>query len=422
MTGSLLRRDLLAALLWVVVVVPPSFGFWLVAGSLAGVPAEEQSTLILAALLAVGVATLAQVRLGYRMPIFEGPASTYLGAVAVLGATGGAARPAQVTGGLLAAGALVVGLGLAGADRLLRRIFTPPVLVAFLLIVVIAVVPATLERAVGHSSEHPLGTASAWIAAAVVAVVALGVQRIAALRPFSLLAALVLGTLVYFLLAGFPGAGFSSGWGAPDAFPWGAPELSLSIAVPFLIAGVLASLNTMASIDAMAGARGAPPGPGAGRRGLLTHGGAGALTACFGNVLGNVPRLDSAGVVRMIDNARPRALGIAAAAIFALAFVGPAVDLLARVPVAVSAALLAVVLGLLVDQGLRQAAGFEPRRRWLVVAPAVVPTLAWLLFGDRLSAEVRLVANPLLLGVLLAVALDRYVPRDLNHPAARTAG
>ncbi len=421
MTGSLLRRDLLAALLWVVVIVPPSFGFWLVAGSLAGVPAEDVRTLILAALLAVGITTLAQVCLGYRMPIFEGPASTYLGAVAVLGAAGGAAHPAQVTGGLLAAGVLVLVLGLAGADRPLRRLFTPPVLVAFLLIVVIAVVPATVERAIGHSAEHPLGTVAAWTAAAVVVAVALGSQRVSALRPYGLLAALLLGTLTYFLLAGFPGAGSSSGWGVPDVFPWGAPELSFSIAIPFLIAGVLASLNTMASIDAMAGAREAPPGPGAGRRALLTHGGAGAATACFGNLLGNVPRLDSAGVVRMIGNPRPRALGFAAAAIFALAFVGPAVDLLARIPVAVSAALLAVVLGLVVDQGLRQAAGFEPRRRWLVVAPAVVPTLAWLLVGDQLSAEARLVANPLLLGVLLAVALDRLVPRDLNHPAARAA-
>ncbi|HEV7564189.1 MAG TPA: solute carrier family 23 protein [Solirubrobacterales bacterium] len=403
-------RDLADAALWVAVLVPSSFGFWLVAGDLAGVPAADQRTLVLASLLAVGMATLCQVAVGYRMPVFEGPASTYLGAIAVLAASAGGADPAQATGGLLAAGALVFALGAVGADRLLSRIFTPAVLVSFLLIVVVTVVPATVERAIGRSGGHPLGALAAWASAIVVVAVALGGRWLPRLRPFSLLAALILGTGVYFAFAGLPGAAVGGGWTLPQPFPWGAPVFSFPVVLPFLIAGALASLNTIASINAMAEACGEPPPPGAARRGLASHGAIQALTSCFGNVLGNVPRLDSVGVVRMLGTVRPQALGLAAAAILVLAFVGPAVDLLAQIPIAVSAALLAVVLGMLADQGLRQLTSFDWRRRWLVVAPSVVPTFAWLLFADQLSEEAQLFANPLLIGTVLAVVLDRVVP------------
>lgn len=419
---GMLGRDLPAAALWVAVVVPPSFGFWLVAGDLAGVPAADQHTLILASLLAVGLATLCQVALGYRMPIFEGPASTYLGAMAVLSASAAGARPAEITGGLLVAGALVFAFGAIGVDRLLQRIFTPPVVAAFLVIVVVTVIPATVGHAVERSASHPWGVLAAWISAAVVVAVAVGGQTRPRLRPYSLLASLLLGTLTYFLLAGFPDSAPDSGWGMPQLFPWGAPAFSVSVVVPFLIAGALASFNTIASINAMADAQGQPPRRGAERRALVAHGGAQALTACFGNLLGNVPRLDSVGVVRMIGNPRPQALGLAALAILALAFVGPVVDLLAQIPIAVSAALLAVVLGILADQGLRQVARFDWRRRWLVFAPAVAPTFAWLPIADRLSEREQLIANPLLIGVVIAVVLDRVVPRGPVNRAREAMG
>jgi hypothetical protein len=55
--------DLRAAALWVVAIVPQAFGFWLVAGDLAGVPASRTPELVLAALLTLGAATLGQVSL-----------------------------------------------------------------------------------------------------------------------------------------------------------------------------------------------------------------------------------------------------------------------------------------------------------------------------------------------------------------------
>jgi xanthine/uracil permease len=413
-----LLRDLAAALMWFVAIVPPSFGFWIVAGDLAGVPESSRQTLILASLLCLGLATLAQVKAGHRLPVFEGPASTYLAAVAVLSVGSAAGHPEAVTGGLLAAGCLVFAFGALGAERLFRRVFTPPVVTAFMLIVTLIVVRPTLERAIGHSPAHPWGEWSAWISMAVVVLVGVGGQAIAALRSSRLLVALVAGTAVYALTAGLPPAPAGDGWATPALFPWGAPELSGSIVAPFLIAGLLASFNTIASIQVMSISLERSPPRGSDRRGLLSHGAMQAVGAALGNVLGNVARLESSAIVRMIGNPRPRALAIAAGAAIALAFVSPVVVLLARLPIPVSAALVAVVLGMMFQQSLREAAKLEPRRRWLVLAPAVAPTIVWVAVSSSLSEHAQLFANPLVIGVALAVVLDRVVAE--REPAAKT--
>jgi xanthine/uracil permease len=409
---GLARGDVVAAGLWVVLLVPPSMGFWIVAGDLAGISGSGQRQLILASLLGLGLATLAQAVAGYRLPVFEGPASTYFAAIAVLAVASTGASPEQITGGLLVAGASVFALGLLGADRALGRLFTPAVVSAFLLIVVIAVVPATLERAIGRTAGASWGSVEAWASAAVVIAAGLVVRRVPALRSYALLIALVLGTLMFWALAGMPDRAVHAGLVAPELFPWGAPEISAAALVPFLAAALLSSFNTIASVRVMGDAVGRRASGRDERSGLVVHGAAQATATCFGNLLGNVPRLDSVGAIRMIGNDRREALILASIAIIALAFMTPAVDVLALLPIAVSAALLVLVLGMLAAEGVRHTSRLHRTRRWLVVAPAVAPTVVWIAVADRLPPLAQVVANPLLVGVVLAVVLDRLCPPD----------
>jgi xanthine/uracil permease len=400
--------DLLASVLWFVVIVPPAFGFWLVAGDLAGVESEDLRTLLTASMLAVGLATLLQMTLGYRIPVYEGPAGNYLAAIAVLAVSD--PNPAEMTGGLLVAGAVVLAFGLLRADRLLGALFTPPVVQVFLFDVVILAGKPTIERALALDGHGP--QVAAVISAVIVVACAVGLQRVSRLRPYALLAALLLGTLAYFWVDGFPQPELNSAvLETPRLMPWGAPEIDLSIAAPFAIAAVLASFNTIASMRVMSTAIQEPLRPEAGRRGLLVDGGAQAANACLGNVLGHVPRLDAAGVVSLIRDKRSITLGLTAAATIVLALVGPVIDLLVLLPIPVSASLLAVILGIIVIQGLRSLAGMDARARWLVFAPAVAPAPLWLLLEGGLSESAQLLTNPLLVGVLAAIVLDRVVPR-----------
>jgi xanthine/uracil permease len=403
------RRDTVAALLWMAAVVPAAMGFWLVAGSLAGVAQSQLSTLVAASLLGLGIATLLQVAFGFRLPMYEGPAAAYLAAITVVTAEGHYSL-GEITGGLIAAGAFVALLGAIGADRLIAKAFTPLVANVFVLTVTSALIPATVERAVGATNGLP-GKGPAWAATIVVVVVALAVRRVPRLIPYSLLAALVAGTAVYVALAGAPQVAVGGGFAAPSLLPWGNPNASASVVIPFLLAGALAAFNTVASGKVVSTAHELPVEPGAQQRSFLMHGAAQAGGALFGNLVGTVSRIDSIGIAQLLGHRGRAPLLLCGVLVAALGFVTPFVHLVAALPLSVSAALLGVLLALIWVHAARGLAG-EPRSVIArVVVPAMIPTVVWVAVGSSLPPTVQLVVNPMLWGVLIAMVLERIARR-----------
>jgi xanthine/uracil permease len=405
----------MAALLWMVAVVPAAMGFWLVAGSLAGVPGSEVSTLISAALIGLGIGTLLQVAFGFRLPMYEGPAAAYLAAITVITAEGHHSL-AAITGGLIAAGLFVALMGAVGADRLIAKAFTPLVANVFVLTVTLALFPATLERAVGATGGLP-GKAPAWAATVAVVTVAIALRRFPRLIPYSLLAALIAGTGVYLALAGAPSVKLGSGVAAPALLPWGAPRGSVGVVVPFLLAGALAAFNTVASGKVVSLAHGLEVRPGAQRRSFLMHGAALLGGAMVGNVVGTVSRVDSIGIAQLLDHRGRAPLLLCGVLAGVLGFVTPFVGVAAALPLSVSAALLAVLLSLILLHAARGIAR-EPRAKVArVVAPAMIPTAVWIAVGSSLPPTVQLVANPMLWGVLIALVLERIMAPRLDVAA-----
>ena len=390
-----------------VAVVPAAMGFWLVAGSLAGVATSHVDELVVASLLAMGIATLLQVMFGFRLPMYEGPASAYLAALAVVTA-GGHHTLGEITGGLLAAGVLVGLLGVLGADRLIAKAFTPLVANVFLLTVTLTVLPPTLERAVGATHSLP-GSGPAWAATATVVVVTIALRRAVRLVPYSLFGALIAGTAVYFALAGEPNLVVRGGFAVPALLPWGQPRASVGVVVPFLIAGALAAFNIVASGRVVALAHELPIGRGAQRRAFLLHGAVQIGGATVGGLVGTVSRLDSVGIARLLDHRGRAPLVLAGGIVAGLAFVRPFVDLAAALPLSVSAAMLAMLMWLILSHAVSGIRG-EPRAsQLLVVLPSMVPAIVWVAIGSSLAPTAQLVGNPMVWGVLLAAGLERIV-------------
>jgi xanthine/uracil permease len=410
-----LQRDVVAALLWMVAVIPAAMGFWLVAGSVAGVTQAQAPRLVAASLLGLAIGTLLQVAFGFRLPMYEGPSAAYLAAITVVVAE---ARQglAAITGGLIAAGLFVALLGMLGADRLMAKAFTPVVANVFVLTVTLAVIPETLQRAVGATGGLP-GRPSAWAATIVVVLSALLLRRFPRLVPYSLLVALVAGTATYLALAGTPSIALDGGLVAPSALPWGPPRASAGVVLPFLVAGALAAFNTVASGKVVSAAHSLAIRPGAQRRSFLMHGAAQAGTALFGNLVGTVSRVDSLAIARLLDHRGRAPLLLCGAVVGALAFVSPFVHLVAAVPLSVSAALLAVLLVLILVHAAAALARESRVVMGFVVLPALIPSFAWIAVGSSLAPTAQLLINPMLWGVLLAVVLERIV-----SPRTRLAG
>ena len=277
--------------------------------------------------------------------MYEGPAAAYLAAITVVTAEGQHSL-AAITGGLIAAGVFVALLGAVGADRVIAKAFTPLVANVFVLTVTSALIPATVERAIGATGGLP-GKAPAWAATIVVFTVAIALRRVPRLIPYSLLAALVAGTGVYVALAGAPPVKLGAGVAAPALLPWGTPRATIGVVIPFLLAGGLAAFNTVASGKVVSIAHGLPARPGAQRRSFLMHGAAQVGGATFGNVVGTVSRIDSIPIAQLLDHRGRAPLLLCGILVGALAFITPFVGVAAALPLSVSAALLAVLLSLI---------------------------------------------------------------------------
>jgi len=403
--------DLRNAVLWVLAIVPSAFGFWLVAGDVVGVPPGRRAEFLLAALLTLGLATIAQVALGYRLALYEGPAAGYLAAVIVV--AGGGHGLAEITGGMLVAGATVIALGLLGFDRLLLRIFTPLTGMVFVLVVTVAVMPTTLERAVAAGGAHPLGTAAGWITATATLATGIALGRRRGLRPYALLGALLVGAGVSVIVDGVPHADLSGGLAAPPLLPWGAPQFSLAVAIPFVIGAAIVAFNTVAAIEIASDATGRPRAHRATARGLVVHGGAQMTGAALGNVLGTVGRLDSLPIAGLLGTYRRAPLALAALLVLGLAFIQPFLALVAALPLSVSASLLAFMLGTMIVTTARRLWPLGPAAR-TVAAAALVPAVAWAPLQGSLSATVQLVANPMLWGVAIGLVLEWWFARRRN--------
>jgi hypothetical protein len=157
-----------------------------------------------------------------------------------------------------------------------------------------------------------------------------------------------------------------------------------------------------------------PIGRGAQRRSFVMHGAAQAAGAMFGNLVGTVSRVDSVPIARLLSHRGLSPLVICSILVGGLAFVRPFVRLAAAIPLSVSAALLAVLLLLILAHAARAVARESPLVVALVVVPALIPSVTWIVIGSSLGPTAQLLANPMLWGVLLALVLERVV-------AARTA-
>ena len=125
----------------------------------------------------------------------------------------------------------------------------------------------------------------------------------------------------------------------------------------------------------------------------------------LGNVLGTVGRLDSLPIAGLLGTHRRAPLALAALMIFALAFVGPFLGLVAALPLQVSATLLAFMLGTMIVTTLRRLWPLGRPAR-IIAAAALVPAVAWAPLQSSLSATAQLVANPMLWGVAIGLTLE----------------
>jgi xanthine/uracil permease len=301
-----------------------------------------------------GAGSLLQSWLGHQNMLIEGPAgpwwSAYLVIIGVAVSTGTplAQVRTDIQGAMLVAGGVLFLLGISGALRKIRPIFTPRATGVFLLLIGMQISSLGFRRMVTSGLPLFLAGLGVLTLSLVLLVKAKGIVRHAAILLSVIvgwIAALSLG------LTGVTSAGSTPPVALPAIFPWGLPTFDAGTALTLTLLGLFLIPNHIGSLRAMEAARSEHIPQLRYNRGLAVTGMIGMLTGAVGGI-GTIPYAVSPGLVSMTGERRKGAFHLGALLFILIAVVTPLTALLSSIPEAIAGAILMIAMARVIVIGI----------------------------------------------------------------------
>lgn len=242
--------------------------------------------------LVTGILMGVQVLWGHRLPLLTGPATVLLiGILASLEVGMAAINGAiAITGGVLAI------LAVTGLFASLKKLFTPRVVIAILILVAVTLTPTIINLMVPAGTISPAKNYVFALFLAFLLFIAHGKLRGIWRSTISVWAALI-GSILYFALFGFQeGVGALPAFASPFGEPWAIALPNIGVLFSFLVCMLALSINDLGSIQAVGALTQAGDMGKRATRGLAITGLGNVLSGLLG-VIGQVNYSLSSGVV-----------------------------------------------------------------------------------------------------------------------------
>src|SRR5579884_2597274 len=215
--------------------------------AVAGLSATLSANLINAIFLAAGIVTLIQSTRLVKLPIVEGPSAAFDGLMIGFGKAG---QLAMATTGLLIGGALVFLISASGLLGKIRRLFSPGVTGAVILLVGIALAQFTLVEYFGGNPKDPsFGSPQTLLisTATFLTVILLSAFGRGALRSYAFIWGLVVGDGLSAALGRLNvDAAAKAAWiGVPRFLPYGGLSFDAGVTIALIFAFVVATIEAI---------------------------------------------------------------------------------------------------------------------------------------------------------------------------------
>lgn len=263
----------------------------------------------------MGIATVAQVLFGHRLPLVIGPASTLLvGIIAAQASSIAAIYTAIITGG-----ALVWLTAACGLLHRLRFFFTPRIVAVILILIAFTLSPTILKLVAGTGDKAALHMLFAVIA--VLVLVLCNKLLPGVWKSLTVLIGILGGTLAYYGIFGFPASAALPGESGPAlSFFIPAIEFHVGTILAFLFCYLALVINELGSIESIGHMLQADKMDERIRRGVSLLGISNVAAGGLG-IIGPVDYSMSAGIISATGCASrhtlvPAGLGLAACAFF----------------------------------------------------------------------------------------------------------
>ena len=215
--------------------------------AVAGLSATLAGNMVNAIFLAAGIVTLVQSTRLVKLPIVEGPSAAFDGLLIGFGKAG---QLAMATTGLLIGGLIILIISASGLLGKLRRLFSPAVTGAVILLVGIALAQFTLVEFFGGNPRSPdFGSAGILLISmgTLLTVVLLSSFGRGILRSYAFVWGLIVGDGLSALEGrlSFDAAAGAAWIGIPQLLPYGSLKFDLGITVALVLAFFVATIEAI---------------------------------------------------------------------------------------------------------------------------------------------------------------------------------
>jgi xanthine/uracil permease len=415
---------LLSALQWLIVTVSSSVVVPLIVGDVYGLQPGEISRFMQQTLFFVGLASFLQVWIGHRYPMMEAPAGLWWGIFIILAQIGlSVGVQPRLIGqslqlGLLVAGILFAGLGIAGWIGKIQQWFTPLVSGTYMVLLAISLCSNFVSRMLGIGYQQAVNVQAgiSLVSLGIVAIVIM-LMRIPKLASFAVLLGMAIGWGAYALL----------GWTQPIShteevivlptlFFWGPLRWDGGVVLTSVLTGFVLLTNLITSTVVVGRATGQPATVREYNRGGIFTGVSHMLSGMAG-VVGMIPLSLAAAVIQTTRMAARLPFMVAMLSMMLIGMLPGVSQFLAAMPTPVAYAAMFVSFTQLLGFGLKDLASARLDERAITIVGSslllgigvmFVPAAAWKQLHPLLSF---LFGNGLLLGVLVCLLMEHVVFR-----------
>lgn len=391
--------------------------------AVGGLSAGLAGNLVNAIFLAAGLVTLTQSTRLVRLPIVEGPSAAFDGLMIGF-AKGG--QLAMATTGLLIGGVLVFLVAASGLLGLLRRLFSPAVTGAVILLVGIALAGFTLEEFLGGSPTSPDFAAPTTLiigTATLVTVLVPSSFGHGALRSYAFIWGLLVGDTLSAIFGRLSfDAAASAGWlGIPQLLPYGGLQLELGVAVAILFAFIVAVIEAIGVYYAAGEVLQTPITDQRIRLGVSGEALGSIISALFGG-FATTAYAQNVGLLKLTGIGSRFAVTVAGVIFLILAFIPKLGSLLAATPDPVVGGIFLPAAGSLILTGVLTLSRTPdtPRHAAVaglaVIAGTGVPPLASALGAKLPTAATQLLSQPVVVGAIVALILELVLVQLPGEP------
>lgn len=367
-----------------------------------------------------GVACIVQGLIGHRYPLLEGHSGMWWGLILSLCTSASSVGMTYTElGGSLALGIFLAGLitiimGAFNLVPLLQKIFTPMVMSTYLFLLTIQLILIFFKGMLKLTPSGSLNiSVSLFSVGLVILVSVISIKGKGIIGNFAILIGMIVGWIFYVWL--FPGNySINSTSFHFSLFPWGKPQLQVGIVITACLAGIMNASNTIASLKASENLHGVKTQSKQYRFSFTITG----IFTCLGAMFGLVPYAPFTSTIGFLESTKilSKKPFIISGGLFALlGLIAPLGSFFSTLPITVGNAVLFVAYLQLFGTALRSIQGytFNSKTIYRIALPILIGVSLMNMSPhvfENISFYIRpLISNGLLMGILIAILLERLI-------------